>query len=129
MSSSAHAGRDNRGPLFVNLGLGLLVLVWMIPTIGLFVSSFRTRFDIQTSGWWTIFPHKEWIVVETIDPKELGLDATQEMDVEGVTATFEVLREGVETPDGLRIQWIGNRRIGRLEIQEEKWTTNFDFTL
>jgi alpha-glucoside transport system permease protein len=118
-----------RGPLFVNLGLGLLVLVWLVPTFGLFVSSFRTRFDIQTSGWWSIFPHKEWTVVKTVDPKELGLNADEAMDVEGVTATFEQLREGIETPDGLRIQWIGNRRIGWIEVQEKKWTTKFDFTL
>ena len=43
-----------RGPLLVNGVLALLVLVWMIPTIGLFVSSFRERFDLQTSGWWTM---------------------------------------------------------------------------
>ena len=118
-----------RGPLFVNLGLGLLVLVWLVPTFGLFVSSFRTRFDIQTSGWWSIFPHKEWTVVKRVEPKELGLNADEAMDVEGVTATFEQLREGIETPDGLRIQWIGNRRIGWIEVQEKKWTAKFDFTL
>ena len=30
-----------------------LVLLWTIPTLGLFVSSFRPAFAIQTSGWWT----------------------------------------------------------------------------
>jgi len=118
-----------RGPLFVNLLLFVLVLSWMIPTIGLFISSFRNRFAIQTTGWWTIFPHKEWVVTETIDPREIGLDATQEMDVAGVTATFEILREGVEMPGGKRVQWIGNRRIGRIEVQEQQWNVNWDFTL
>ena len=113
----------------VNVGLALLVLVWMVPTIGLFVSSFRDRFDIQTSGWWTIFPHREWVVVETIDPREIGLDRNPGNGCGGGHGTFEILREGVETPDGKRIQWIGNRRIGRIEIQERKWTINCDFTL
>jgi alpha-glucoside transport system permease protein len=35
----------------------------------------------------------------------------------------------VETPDGKRIQWIGNRRIGRIEVQERQWTVNWGFTL
>jgi alpha-glucoside transport system permease protein len=118
-----------RGPLLVNGILALLVLVWMIPTIGLFVSSFRERFDLQTSGWWTIFPHREWVNVATIDPREQGLDATGPMQVEGVTATFEELREGVEAPSGKRIQWVGNRRIGRIEVQERQWAVNWSFTL
>ena len=48
----------------MNGGLVLLVLLWTIPTIGLLISSFRTRFDIQTSGWWSIFPHQEWVQTE-----------------------------------------------------------------
>jgi alpha-glucoside transport system permease protein len=118
-----------RGPILVNLVLVLLVLVWLIPVVGLFISSFRDRFDLQTSGWWTIFPHREWVVVKEIDPRAEGLDATGPMQVEGIEGTFEVLREGVETPDGKRIQWIGNRRIGRIEVQERQWTVNWGFTL
>ncbi len=30
-----------------------LVVLWTVPTLGLFVSSFRPAFAIQTSGWWT----------------------------------------------------------------------------
>ncbi len=48
------------GPLFINGALALLVIIWSIPTLGLLVSSFRTRFDLQSSGWWTILPHKKW---------------------------------------------------------------------
>ncbi len=31
----------------------LLCILWSIPTIGLLVTSFRTREDVQSSGWWT----------------------------------------------------------------------------
>lgn len=119
----------HRGAILVNLALALLVLIWLVPTIGLLISSFRDRFNIQTSGWWTVFPHREWTVVAEIDPREVGLDATAVMDVEGVTATFEEMREGIETSDGKRIKWIGNRRIGRIEVQEKTWTVNWGFTL
>ena len=36
----------------VHLSLVVLVLLWLFPTAGLFVSSFRTGDQIATSGWW-----------------------------------------------------------------------------
>ena len=33
--------------------MAILALMWTIPTIGLLVTSFRTRDDAATSGWWT----------------------------------------------------------------------------
>ena len=35
--------------------LWLLVVVWLTPTMGLFVNSFRTRAKQTTSGWWNVF--------------------------------------------------------------------------
>jgi alpha-glucoside transport system permease protein len=32
-----------------------VTLLWLVPTLGLFVSSFRPARDIATSGWWTVF--------------------------------------------------------------------------
>jgi alpha-glucoside transport system permease protein len=122
-------GQKRLNSILLNGGLALLVIVWLIPVFGLLVSSFRERFAIQTSGWWTIFPHKEWQVVRTIDPKALGLDASAPMQVEDTLATFEQLREGVETPGGLRLQWSGNRRLGTIEVQQQVWVMNLDFTL
>jgi len=35
----------------------LLMVIWLIPTIGLFVNSFRTPGDATSAGWWTaLFP-------------------------------------------------------------------------
>ena len=31
----------------------ILAIIWTIPTLGLLVTSFRTRDDAATSGWWT----------------------------------------------------------------------------
>jgi alpha-glucoside transport system permease protein len=116
--------------IIVNVALVILVIIWSIPTIGLFVSSFRNRFDIQTSGWWNILPHREWETVSTVSPEELGLDPTGEMTVEGVTGTFEELREGITSPDGdTQVIWVGNRRLGRIEVQKQVWTVSWDFTL
>ena len=124
-------GRQTRtNVILVNTILVLIVVIWSIPTFGLLISSFRNRFDIQTSGWWNIFPHREWETVATFDPKELNLDPDSVMSVEGVQGTFEQLREGVASPGGdTRVTWVGNKRLGRIEVQKQVWTVTWDFTL
>lgn len=113
----------------VNLTLLLLVLIWTMPTMGIFISSFRDRQDIATSGWWKVFPHREWQPVREVDLTQLGLDPNGVMEIEGASGTFEEFRKGIETPDGKRITWIGNKRLGKVEIQERVWTVNWKFTL
>jgi alpha-glucoside transport system permease protein len=38
----------------VHAFLGLVALIWLVPTLGLLVTSFRPRSDIQATGWWDI---------------------------------------------------------------------------
>lgn len=124
------ASRQRRlGSIFVNGTLLLLVIIWTVPTMGIFVSSFRNRDDIANSPWWNILPHREWRPVQEIDPKEEGLDPNGVMEIEGATGTFEEFRAGVATSDGKQITWIGNKRIGRVEVQERVWTVSWDFSL
>jgi alpha-glucoside transport system permease protein len=40
----------NRTP--IHIVLALIGLIWLAPTIGLLVTSFRPRSDIQATGWW-----------------------------------------------------------------------------
>ncbi|MDD9910053.1 MAG: carbohydrate ABC transporter permease [Ahrensia sp.] len=39
--------------LAVHLSAFLLVALWLLPTLGLFISSVRDKDQIATSGWWT----------------------------------------------------------------------------
>jgi alpha-glucoside transport system permease protein len=122
-------GQKRLSSLIVNGTLLLLVVIWTIPTMGIFVSSFRNRDDIATSGWWTIFPHKTWEKVQEIDTTQLNLNPDGIMVIEGASGTFDEFRNGVETPNGERITWIGNKRLGRVEIQKQVWTVDWNFSL
>ena len=53
------AGQKSSLAWAVNISAFLLVLLWTIPTLGLFVSSFRDRDQISTSGWWQSFSGSE----------------------------------------------------------------------
>lgn len=35
----------------------LISLVWLLPSVGLLITSFRVRNDVMSSGWWTVFQH------------------------------------------------------------------------
>lgn len=38
----------------IHFFLGLVGFIWLVPTIGLLITSFRPRSDIQSTGWWDI---------------------------------------------------------------------------
>ena len=39
----------------LHLAVILMCLLWLAPTLGLFVTSFRSREAVRTSGWWAVF--------------------------------------------------------------------------
>ena len=50
----AQSQRQNRlvSDFVVNAALILLVVAWTLPTLGMLVSSFRSRDDVTKTGWW-----------------------------------------------------------------------------
>ncbi|SPF80779.1 carbohydrate ABC transporter permease [Pseudoprimorskyibacter insulae] len=53
----------------VHISVAVLVALWLFPTVGLLVSSFRTADQIATSGWWkSMFPSEQNLTLRTADP-------------------------------------------------------------
>jgi len=53
----------------VHISVAVLVALWLFPTVGLFVSSFRTADQISTSGWWkAMFPSEQSLTLRTAAP-------------------------------------------------------------
>src|SRR5512144_810067 len=98
----------SRGTVFINVALIFICFIWLIPTVGLLVSSFRDPNDIQTSGWWTVLPHPDTVKIAEV-PIPDGLNKDGVMTIEGATGTFQEFRQGVTAPDGRQIIWIGNK--------------------
>jgi|BarGraNGADG00212_1021973.scaffolds.fasta_scaffold04686_1 alpha-glucoside transport system permease protein len=45
---------QSRAGWFVKITMGILCVIWLIPTIGLLVTSFRQPEAANTNGWWTV---------------------------------------------------------------------------
>lgn len=55
----------------VHLSVAFLVIMWLFPTVGLFVSSFRTADQISSSGWWaSLLPSEQNEVYRAKDPDD-----------------------------------------------------------
>ena len=76
----------------VNISVVLLVALWLFPTVGLLVSSFRTADQISSNGWWqSLFPTEQNVSLRTDDP-----DGAQEL-IDGLyTVSGNVFGDGSE---------------------------------
>ncbi len=60
------AGTKSSLTWVVHISVVLLVMLWLFPTFGLLVSSFRTADQISGSGWWnSMFPTEQTVQLRT----------------------------------------------------------------
>jgi alpha-glucoside transport system permease protein len=70
------AGKKSGLGWVVQISVIALVLLWLFPTVGLLVSSFRTADQISESGWWrALFPTQQNMTLRAADPDEEGAQA------------------------------------------------------
>jgi len=55
LSASAGRARKKLSRPWASAASIIIAVLWTIPTLGLFISSFRPRDQILTSGWWEFF--------------------------------------------------------------------------
>lgn len=71
----AIAGRKPAVVWALNISVVLLVALWLFPTLGLFISSFRTGDQITASGWWSaLFPAEQTMQIRVADPDDNRID-------------------------------------------------------
>ncbi|GGB99262.1 alpha-glucoside ABC transporter permease [Marivita lacus] len=80
----------------VHISVAALVALWLFPTVGLFVSSFRTADQIATSGWWkALFPTEQSLTLRTADPDtQMSVDGVYV--IEGNLFTGEDLSDEID---------------------------------
>jgi alpha-glucoside transport system permease protein len=105
---------------WTNFVLILICVVWMVPILGILITSFRPSEDVFTSGWWTVLPHREYVEVDRIMIDD-SVDVDGPITIEGTTATFDEWRTGITLENGQKIQWYGNKRTRELIVYDRQW--------
>jgi alpha-glucoside transport system permease protein len=54
---SGTAADVRKGGWFVRITIIVVVALWLVPTLGVLITSFRPQAVVNTSGWWTVFGH------------------------------------------------------------------------
>ncbi len=57
ISTRGNGLRETLSGAPVRIVVLIICFIWTLPTVGLFISSFRPAADLQRSGWWTVFAH------------------------------------------------------------------------
>src|SRR5262245_43624588 len=55
MQATSSLRRIGAARLFFHLVVLIIVVIWLVPTLGIFVSALRDKDQITVSGWWTAF--------------------------------------------------------------------------
>lgn len=56
------------------LTVGIITFAWVVPTIGILLSSFRTKEDTTAGGWWNLFLHPSTVSNLTIENYREAID-------------------------------------------------------
>ncbi|MEO0542182.1 MAG: carbohydrate ABC transporter permease [Pseudomonadota bacterium] len=110
----------------VHISVAFLVLLWLFPTFGLLVSSFRTADQINASGWWASLTASE----QVLQLRTGGRDAASQ-DGELFVVEGNLLLDGDDAPGQIELRDFGvsSRAIGAYQIGEKAEFSDGEETL
>jgi alpha-glucoside transport system permease protein len=72
----SHDASPGNAGVFTYVALAVIVFLWVVPTIGILLTSFRTRDDQAQGGWWNLFLHPSTIGNLTIENYKEAIQGT-----------------------------------------------------
>lgn len=63
----------------VNGSLLIICILWLLPTFGLLVTSFRHKDDVTETGWWAIYSPRYMITGESLDELRAAKEVPEEI--------------------------------------------------
>src|SRR5688572_23974963 len=72
----SHDASSGGAGVFTYVALTVIVFLWVVPTIGILLTSFRTGDDQDKGGWWNLFLHPSTIANLTIDNYKEAIQGT-----------------------------------------------------
>nr|WP_319516537.1 carbohydrate ABC transporter permease [uncultured Cohaesibacter sp.] len=135
------SGSKTKSPLMwvVHLSVLMLVLLWTMPTIGLFVSSIRDKDQLAVSGWWTaLFSSEQNVIGRSVGPEDQvlkdGLYVLQGnlLEQDGISGTIKAFGWRAQEPAAFKVgETADMRRDRKMTVesdgsytitQPEEWT-------
>src|SRR5512132_984259 len=68
-------GEGGRGGWFPRIVILVVAILWLIPAVGVLITSFREPDLVKTTGWWTVFAHPFQIGQWTLANYRTALDS------------------------------------------------------
>ena len=99
----------------VHISVLALVLLWLFPTVGLLISSFRTADQIVGSGWWASLTESEQVLQLRTGGREVAVQEDGVYVVEGNLLTDD---EGPGTELTMSTFGISSRAISAYQVGE-----------
>ncbi len=94
-------GRIGPARIFVHAAVLLIVLLWLLPTLGIFVTALRDKDQIVASGWWTAFAGSSRTTAARLDgPDKAKPDGANFV----ISGTLAIEGGGKIQSFGLRVQ-------------------------
>jgi alpha-glucoside transport system permease protein len=75
-ADESREGNPSKAGWFTKITLSIIVFLWVIPTVGIILTSFRSKDDAANGGWWKLITDPSGIGRLTFDNYKRAIDNT-----------------------------------------------------